>query len=198
MNVILLSLNSRRLDNFIENKLYKLDSFTEITDVYIFDVFEVLNGIVFNKYTMQKQNINIEQRIDFVYNHIYKNLPTKGSIIRYSGNKKELKFFLSLVYKEYFTNSSFESHLKNQIFRNLQPKLREIDVVSKRSDLMDILSPFLLAEIAYYLYIYDTGKYKRIYGLENEMEIIQAIKNGKYENFMPYINHKIEYCKIEF
>ena len=120
----------------------------------------------------------------------------KRELIRCSKIRKELNLYIADVFKEYYSNPVFESHCRNQIFKNLQPKLKTVGVTSNRSNLIEILVPFLIVEIAVYLFIYDKGFYSKIFGLENEMEIVESIKNEKYPSFAKYLKHKIEYTKI--
>ncbi|AUP79086.1 hypothetical protein [Flavivirga eckloniae] len=198
-SILLVSLNSKRLDKFIQNGLNKLIPLKNVeTDIYIFDVFEVLNGILFNSSNILDEKIKLGKIMESVYGKLFDAVPNKGEIIKYSEHKKEIRKYMSIIYNEYLTNPSFERHLCSQIFQNLQPKLRRYNITDSKDSLIELMTPFLLTEFAFYLYVFDIGKYDFIYGLEDEMEFIKSIKNSKYENFNPYIKYNPEYRKIEF
>ena len=197
-NILLVSLNSKRLDKFIQNGLDKLIPLNEETDIYIFDVFEILNGVLFNSSNILDEKIKLDKIMESVYGKLFNTIPNKGEIIKYSEHKKEIRKYMGIIYNEYSTNPSFERHLGSQIFQNLQPKLRRYNITNSKDSLIELMTPFLLTEFAFYLYVFDTGKYNCIYGLEDEMEFIKSMKKGKYENFNSYIKHKTEYRKIEF
>lgn len=198
-SILLVSLNSKRLDKFIQNGLDKLIPLkNEETDIFIFDVFEVLNGILFNSSNILDEKNKLDKIMESVYGKLFDAIPNKGEIIKYSEHKKEIRKYMSIMYNEYLTNPSFERHLGSQIFQNLQPKLRRYKITNSKDALIELMTPFLLTEFAFYLYVFDKGKYNSIYGLEDEMEFIKVMKNGKYKNFNPYIKHKTEYRKIEF
>jgi hypothetical protein len=198
-NILLISLSSRRLINFIDDGLEKLNiTENQETDIFIFDIFEVLNGLFFKNTSLGEKTESIEKIIKNVYEKIYNNLPKKGDIFKYSKDKKMIKEYMNLVYSEFIMNPRFERHIKNQIFQNLQPKLREHNITNNKSNLLEIMAPFLLTEIALYLYIYNTDTYNCVFGLESEMQILDYIKKRKYENINPYFKYKKVYCKIVF
>lgn len=197
--IILVSLNSKRLNKFIQIGLSELNRIqSDKTDVYIFDIFEILNGVLFNQGNIKEEAIRLEAISQSIYEKLYEALPNKGDIIKYSTSKKNIRKYMAAIYNEYLTNPSFERHLSSQIFQNLQPKLRRYDITDSKSSLIEIMTPFLLTEFAFYLYVFDTGYYSMIYGLEDEMEFIKSIKDGKYPNLMKFVKNKTEYRKIEF
>ena len=167
-------------------------------DVFVYDVFEVLNGLFFSPNNIEQINVQMESIINKVNQQIVLKDADKNKLIRFSDFQKEMSLYLIAVYSEYFTNPSFKRHCKSQIFQNLQPKLRDVKITDHKSNLIEILSPFLLAEIAYYLYIFHKNEYSAVYGLESEMEIITAIKNKKYESFNGFIVNPVPHIKVEF
>lgn len=198
-NILLVSLNSKRLNKFIQTGLDKLTILKDDeTDIYIFDIFEVLNGILFDKNHILDAKTKLDVIMESVYGKLYDAISNKGEIIKYSEHKKKIRKYMSIVYNEYLINPSFERHLGSQIFQNLMPKLKRYNITDSKDSLIELMTPFLLTEFAFYLYVFDTGKYDCVYGLEDEMEFISAMKNGKYENFNPYIKNKTEYRKIKF
>lgn len=190
--IFFLSLNSQKLEEFLVKETSELTNHEGVLDVFVFDTFEVLDGIFFNSFNVDKQSDVIESTINKVENRITDN----NTLIRYSKVSKYIKPYISKVYCEYHNNESFKRNCRNQIFQSLQPKLRAVGITKNKSSLLDLISPFLLAEIAYYLYIYHSGIYDVIYGMEKEMEIIQAIRNGKYESFADYLSKEVPYIKV--
>jgi len=196
-DVFMVSLNSKRLEVYIEKQQQSFSDKNKL-DVFVYDVFEVLNGLFFSPNNIEQINEQMESIINKVNQQIVLKDVNKNKLIRFSDFQKEMSIYLIAVYSEYFTNASFKRHCKSQIFQNLQPKLREVKITDHKSNLIEILSPFLLAEIAYYLCIFHKNEYCAVYGLENEMEIITAIKNKKYERFNEFILNPVPHIKVEF
>lgn len=196
-DVFMVSLNSKRLEVYLEKQQQSFSDKNKL-DVFVYDVFEVLNGVFFSPNNIEQINEQMESIINKVNQQIVLKDINKNKLIRFSDFQKEMSIYLIAVYTEYFTNASFKRHCKSQIFQNLQPKLREVKITDHKSNLIEILSPFLLAEIAYYLYIFHKNEYSAVYGLESEMEIITAIKNKKYERFNEFILNPVPHIKVEF
>lgn len=196
-DVFMVSLNSKRLEVYLEKQQQSFSNKNKL-DVFVYDVFEVLNGLFFSPNNIEQINEQMESIINKVNQQIVLKDADKNKLIRFSDFQKEMSIYLIAVYSEYFTNASFKRHCKSQIFQNLQPKLREVKITDHKSNLIEILSPFLLAEIAYYLYIFHKNEYSAVYGLESEMEIITAIKNKKYERFNEFILNPVPHIKVEF
>lgn len=196
-DVFMVSLNSKRLEVYLEKQQQKFSD-TNKLDVFVYDVFEVLNGLFFSPNNIEQINEQMESIINKVKQQIVLKDTDKNKLIRFSDFQKEMSIYLIAVYSEYFTNASFKRHCKSQIFQNLQPKLREVKITDHKSNLIEILSPFLLSEIAYYLYIFHRNEHSAVYGLESEMEIITAIKNRKYERFNEFILNPVPHRKVEF
>ncbi len=196
-DVFMVSLNSKRLEVYLENQQQSFSDKNKL-DVFVYDVFEVLNGLFFSPNNIEQINEQMESIINKVNQQIVLKDVDKNKLIRFSDFQKDLSIYLIAVYAEYFTNASFKRHCKSQIFQNLQPKLRDVKITDHKSNLIEILSPFLLAEIAYYLYIFHKNEYSAVYGLESEMEIITAIKNKKYERFNEFILNPVPHIKVEF
>jgi hypothetical protein len=190
--IFFLSLNSKKLEDFLIAETSKLINYDGILDVFVFDTFEVLDGIFFNSVNVDQQSNVIETTISKVKNKIM----GINSLIRFSNISKHITPYILKVHYEYYNNKSFKRHCKNQIFQSLQPKFRKVGITTNKSSMIDLISPFLLAEIAYYLYIYHSGAYDIIFGMEKEMEIIQSIRNGKYENFNGFLSNDVPYIKI--
>lgn len=196
-DVFMVSLNSKRLEVYLEKQQQSFSDKNKL-DVFVYDVFEVLNGLFFSTNNIEQINEQMESIINKVNQQIVLKDVDKNKLIRFSDFQKDLSIYLIAVYSEYFTNASFKRHCKSQIFQNLQPKLRDVKITDHKSNLIEILSPFLLAEIAYYLYIFHKNEYSAVYGLESEMEIITAIKNKKYERFNEFILNPVPHIKVEF
>lgn len=196
-DVFMVSLNSKRLEVYLEKQQQKFSD-TNKLDVFVYDVFEVLNGLFFSPNNIEQINEQMESIINKVKQQIVLKDTDKNKLIRFSDFQKEMSIYLIAVYSEYFTNASFKRHCKSQIFQNLQPKLRDVKITDHKSNLIEILSPFLLSEIAYYLYIFHRNEHSAVYGLESEMEIITAIKNRKYERFNEFILNPVPHRKVEF
>jgi len=197
--IFLVSLNSKKLDHFLDNE-YPLtidNNLTEL-DLLVFDNFETLNGIFFNDRNVNNQNNLLEDIIERVKTQIVATNKEKRNFIRFTEKNRELNQYILAVYKEYYSNASFKRHCKSQIFQNLQPKLRDLNITNHKSNLIELIAPFLIAEIALYLYIFSMEYYQIIFGFENEMGIIADIKNGKYPSFNIFIKQKTDYQKVEF
>jgi hypothetical protein len=195
--IFILSLNSRRLQDAIRlknnfNFNYSIDEL----DVFVFDVYEVLNGIFFTESDVRKQKESIEAIIQQLEDGFIAIDTVKRELIRCSSQRKNLSPYLTTLYGEYYSNPVFQSHCKNQIFKNLQPKLKRLDITSNKSPLLEILVPFLLVEIAIYLFINHTNKYDKIFGMEDEMDIVAAIKAHKYSVFTKYLTTDVPYIKM--
>jgi len=192
-----MSLNSKRLQDAINNKdNFHFNSEVDELDVYVFDVFEVLNGIFFNENNAGQQKESIEDIIEKLELGFVAVDTVKRELIRCSAKRKELSPYIKAVYQEYYSNSVFESHCRNQVFQNLQPKLKNLAIENNKSALLELIMPFLIMEIALYLYIYDKNEYFRIYGMEKEMGIVTAIKQNKYPAFNQFLKGNIDYIKI--
>lgn len=196
-DVFMVSLNSKRLEVYLEKQQQSFSDKNKL-EVFVYDVFEVLNGLFFSPNNIEQINVQMESIINKVNQQIVSKDADKNKLIRFSDFQEEMSLYLIAVYSEYFTNASFKRHCKSQIFQNLQPKLRDVKITDHKSNLIEILSPFLLAEIAYYLYIFHKNEYSAVYGLESEMEIITAIKNKKYERFNQFILNPVPHIKVEF
>lgn len=195
--IFLVSLNSKRLEDFLKNKEEsKLNNGLDKLDVFVFDIFETLNGLFFNDKGISKQNELMENVISDVNKEIVETNSADRQLIRFTQIQKELSSYMEAVYREYFLNASFKRHCKSQIFQNLQPKLRDVEITNHKSDLLELIAPFLLAEIAFYLYAYDKAEYEVIYGLESEMNIIEDIKKNKYPVFSQFMKKDIPHKKI--
>lgn len=197
--IFLVSLNSKKLEDFLNRDLLlDIDKDLKKLDLFVFDGYETLNGIFFNNRNVKEQDELMENTISGVVEKIVNKDIKKRKFLRLSQYQKEISPYVAAVYNEYFTNASFKRHCKSQIFQNLQPKLRDVSILNHKSNLIELIAPFLLVEIALYLYVFDKAEYDRIYGLEAEMNIISDIKNGKYKAFEIFINKKTEYEKVIF
>ncbi len=195
--IFVLSLNSQRLQDAIKNKNnFHFNNEVDELDVFVFDVFEILNGIFFTEKNAWGQKEIIEGLIQKLETGFVAVDTVRRELIRCSSKRKELNPYILNLYNEYYSNPSFESHCKNQVFQNLQPKLKKLAIENNKSTLIELIIPFLIMEIALYLYIYDKQEYCKIYGMEKEMNIIIAIKNNKYLSFSKYLKKNIDYIKI--
>lgn len=195
--IFILSLNSKRLQDAINNRNnFHFNHEVDELDVYVFDVFEVLNGIFFNESNAWKQKAIIEDIIQKLETGFVAVDTVKRELIRCSNKRKELNPYIKSVYQEYYSNPVFESHCRNQVFQNLQPKLKKLAIENNKSTLLELIIPFLIMEIALYLYIYDKNEYFKIYGMEKEMSIVIAIRENKYPAFSSFLNGKIDYIRI--
>jgi hypothetical protein len=195
--IFIMSLNSTKLKEAIEHKnAFEFNHEVDLLDVFVFDVLEILNAIFLYEKNVMQQEYEIEEIISKLKTDFIAINTSKRELIRCSTKRKELNPYLQVVYSEYYSNSEFESHCKNQVFQNLQPKLRRLAINNNKSNLIEIIIPFLLTEIAVFLFIYDKKEYQFIYGLETEMDIISAIRNNKYEIFNKYLQNQVKYKKI--
>lgn len=195
--IFIMSLNSNKLKEAVEHKnAFEFNHEVDQLDVFVFDTMEILNGIFLNEKNIMQQEQEIEEIISKLKTDFIAINTSKRELIRCSTKRKELNPYLQVVYNEYFSNPVFESHCRNQVFQNLQPKLRRLSIDNNKSKLIEILIPFLLKEIAFFLFIYDGNEYQYIYGLETEMNIITAIRNNKYETFNKYLQNQVNYKKL--
>lgn len=195
--IFIMSLNSKRLSEAIANKdhLAFVDGVSSL-DVFVFDTFEILNGIFFNDQSVEKEKAKIEHIIAAVEREFIPFGDQGRSLIRSSEHREILKPYIHVLYSEYYTNDKFERHCKNQIFQNLQPKLRKVNVEENNDRVIELLVPFLLVEIALFLYVYNSTTYRKIFGMEKEMNIVSAIRERKYKAFEKYLVHDVEYMKL--
>lgn len=194
--IFFVSLNSKKLDDFLANNEFDnlLNGFDNL-DLFVFDTYEKLNGIFFNDSAIETQDGVIEKKIDLIVEAGLKS-NNQTQLIRCSKFEKHFENHIAVVYSEFYKNRKFHNHCKSQIFQNLHPKLKSKNIITNKSPLIDILVPFLLVEIAIYLYLYDTGSYQEIYGLESEMGILLDIKANKYPAFESFLNHLLPHSKI--
>lgn len=192
-SIFLVSLNSQKLER-------TLDAYTDFilpsstVTFFVFDTVEALNAIFFRASTVLTERERLDVLIDRVNEQLVP-LHAQQPVQRFSDIEKVMSPYMAAVYEAYYTNSSFKKHCKNQSFRNLQPKLRVVGVEKHSDPMMELLSPFLLAEIAFYLYLYDTGSHDCVTGLEPEMEILQAIRAGKYPTLLPFVKYPLPYVQ---
>jgi transcriptional regulator with PAS, ATPase and Fis domain len=195
--IFITSLNSTKLKEALMLKgSFQFQNETDFLDVFVFDTLEVLNGIFLNESNVEQQSNIMEKIIKTLEDEFLVVDSDKRKLVRCSQYRKILNPYISAVYQEYYSNSKFEKHCKNQVFQNLQPKLKKLSIVNNKSHLIDLVIPFLLVEIALYLYLFDSKEYKTVYGLEQEMEIIFAIKNQKYSAFTKFLKSEINYIKL--
>jgi quinol monooxygenase YgiN len=195
--IFLVSLNSRKLDHFLKSgQNLTIDQTLDKLDLFVFDGYETLNGIFFNEKNVKEQDEIVEQTIANVISKVVDTYEDKRRFLRLSNMQKELAPYTCAVYNEYYSNVSFKRHCKSQIFQNLQPKLRDVNILNHKSKLVELIAPFLLVEIALYLFVFHTGRYQKIFGLESEMNIIIDIKDGKYPAFASFVNNKTLYEKV--
>lgn len=195
--IFITSLNSKRLQDSINNKNnFHFNNMVDELDVFVFDTMEILNSIYFTENNAFQQKEIIENIIHKLEENFIAVDTIKRSLLRCSQIRNELKPFLISVYQEFYSNLVFERHCKNQVFQNLQPKLRRLSIHDNKSDLIELLIPFLIYEISLYLFIFNNSDYIKIFGLEVEMNIIKAIKNHKYPAFDKYLNADVDYIKI--
>lgn len=197
--IFIMSLNSKKLNDAITHK----DNFhfrheIDELDVFVFDTLEILNGIFLNEHNVKEQQDIIEEIISKLETGFVAVETTKRNLIRCSEARKTLDPYILAVYNEYYSNPAFARHCKNQVFQNLQPKLERMSISSNKSPLIEILIPFLVTEIALFLFIYHKKNYSKIYGMEAEMNILTAIREKKYPAFSSFINTDtaIAYIKI--
>jgi len=117
-DVFMVSLNSKRLEVYLEKQQQKFSD-TNKLDVFVYDVFEVLNGLFFSPNNIEHINEQMELIINKVKQQIVLKDADKNKLILFSDFQKELSIYLIAVYSEYFTNASFKRHCKSQIFQNL-------------------------------------------------------------------------------
>ncbi len=193
--LFIMSLNSKRLFDVLHYKQLIYENIeTDNLEVYMFDNYEVLNALFFK---IEGGAGEQSENISGIIREVEQNFIDETKIFQFSKHKKELSAYLLAVNNEYYSNAVFERHCKNQIFTNLQPKLKAQGIMNNKSALIELLVPFLLAELAVYLWIYDSGQYVNIYGLEKEMDILIAIQNGKYPAFSRLLNNKVPYHQIQ-
>jgi|GEM_PF-6390120 len=193
--VVLVSLNSTRMDQLLAlGGRIVVDSDVAAMDVLVFDVHEVINGVFFRASKADTEYGVVESKIEMV-NDLFVRPFSDRSLVRFSELDASMAPYLGNVYSEYYRDASFRRHCKSQVFRNLQPKLRELGILKHTSRLIEVLVPFLLAEIAYYLFVFDTGVYEQTYGLEPEMGIITDIKARKYPALSGYLKHDVPHVK---
>lgn len=191
-SIFFASLSSSRLPKFLLGS-YQFPMTQREVDVVVFDQSEILNRLLFHNSTPEDQLEFIEDTIGSIHQYLYVNGPFHGEIIRFSDFQNQISDIVSAVHFEYYSNQSFKRHCNSQIFRNLQPKLRTIGVSNHKSPFVGVLAPFLLNEISMHLFILMEGKYTTICGLEREMEIMCAIKEGKYPAFQPFLKFNLNY-----
>lgn len=194
--IFMVSLNSKRLQAYLtEPDLGFLK--TKNLDVFVFDTHEILNGLFFERKDASDQRHFIEETIEAVREKLISPDISRRNLLKYSKLVNDLQEELALVFQRYYLHGSFRRHCKFQVFRNLHPKMKALGIPDHKSNLVDILVPFLLTEIALYLNIYKEGAYCCTYGLEGEMEIMEAIKGGKYPEFDHLLIHPVNHIKVE-
>jgi len=195
--IFIMSLNSSKFDEFFIEENLVNDCIKNLS-LFAFDLTETLNGVIFNNQNLSLISDTIQNKIKKA--NRFKDIIFKNSIVDLileSEIQKNLITYEQIVYQTYLTNKQFKSHCHNQIFRNLQPKLKKLSILKNSDQKIGLLAPYILKEIAFYLYLFDTCIYNIVYGLENEMEIIKQIKNNKYQAFTPYLKSDLTYIKIE-
>ncbi len=106
-------------------------------------------------------------------------------------------YYLETVNNVYTHSREFASHCHNQIFRNLQPLLRQHGISSKRHPMMVRLAPYIIEEIAMKLFIADQNIVDLEFGPAAEMDIIVAIYEGKYLELLPVAKQRLPYIIVD-
>jgi hypothetical protein len=103
------------------------------------------------------------------------------------------KAYLEALGKEFVESHSFNRHCCNQVFRNLQPILRRHGIVSKRNARVSTLAQYLLEELALKLYLANERQIDVEFAPEKEMEVVNAIYDGKYPNLIRFATRRAQH-----
>jgi iron(III) transport system ATP-binding protein len=178
----LISIGAKSINPHIVSEAYKttLEMGSNI-EVLLLDSTEAINILILSDSTTEKANHKAR-----VQAHNYRaRLYTRHPFINISllSDYQKRHDFLSLVAsveRLYFENKSFQNHCHNQIFRNLHPRLKGVGARNSRSEVVRKLYKYLVIELALLIYLHNQGNYKRHYSLNQEMDIWNDIRIGKY------------------
>ena len=111
--IFITSLNSQRLKDAIENRNnFQFNNEVDDLDVFVFDTFEVLNGMFFDKYNAGEQKDFIEDIIENLETNFIAVDTNKRELIRYTKIRNKLNKYIRVVYNEYYANPVLTLHLE--------------------------------------------------------------------------------------
>jgi hypothetical protein len=105
--------------------------------------------------------------------------------------------YLNVVTSLFKTSARFERHCRNQVFRNLQPVLRERGVTHKLHDLTGRLAGYILKEVALKLFISNRRLADLEFAPRPEMELVESIYSGRYPELIRLAHNRLPYIIVE-
>ncbi len=104
--------------------------------------------------------------------------------------------YVEAVKNAYLTDSHYRRHVLNQTFRNLQPILSSKGIKKHRDELLDKLAEYLNLEISLKLFIANERRADIEFSPKPEMEIVDAIYNGKYSHLAPLTLRRLDHVVL--
>jgi len=100
------------------------------------------------------------------------------------------------VANAYLTDSHYRRHLQNQTFRNLQPILSSRGIKKHRDALLNRLAEYLNLEISLKLFIANEQLADIEFSPKPEMEILDAIYDGRYSQLEPLTRRRLDHVVL--
>jgi hypothetical protein len=108
----------------------------------------------------------------------------------------EFSRYLARFLDLFTTNRGFRSEVRNQTYRNLQPVLRSKGIEKKNRPVLDMLSEFLVREIALKCYLGNESIADVEYGLAPEMKLMQSICSLHYAGIADLVHRQLEFVQV--
>lgn len=104
-----------------------------------------------------------------------------------------LKDFLDL----FAANRRFQSEVRNQTYRNLQPVLRRKGIEKKDRSVLNALSEFLVREIALKCFLGNESIVGVEYALAPQMELMQSLYALRYCEVGELVHRQLEFVQVD-
>lgn len=162
---------------------------SEITLV-ILDKYEAANRTVLYQESKQSSFKVVEQQVEGMISR-YSNI---AEVIK-SNDLAEIKEYSEIereIRQIYDENVSTQHYVNNEVFRNLDPRLRSIGVRNSRDSRVALLTPYLLHEAAVYAWLANTGRYtKEISPKKRPRSVLEKLFSQKQLQRLDNIDHYV-------
>lgn len=165
---------------------------------YLLDEPEILNLINLHQIPPKVAAEQVRQRSDEMVALLSATLRPGAGVARWSDFVLQQTFrsYLEALSREFENEPEFRKHCRNQVFRNLYPVLRRSGVRNNRDERTCRLAPYLLQEIALKLYLANEQLADVEFAPEPEMELVQAIYDGKYAALKSLTVHRLRHMVV--
>jgi len=151
--------------------------------VCLLDETEKKNLIALYSQTIEAADLRVQERLIRVKSWLSNIHNPKFSILILSDiirNDMNFRSIVDWVRGLYREKKKFKNECNNQVFKNLDPILRRLGIYNRRFRLVEILSEYLIIEIALKVYFTQEHGVRFEVALNDEMPIVQKMFSGKF------------------